>query len=916
MMQITDSKWRILSPLLDELFELAPEEQAPRLHELRASDAEVADQLAELLGARRALAEDRFLEAPPVTSPAAATGPAGQSVGAYRLLSEVGHGGMGSVWLAERSDQRFERRVAVKFINFALMGRAGEERFRREGRVLGRLVHANIAELLDAGVSAAGQPYLVLEYVEGDHLDRHCDKARLDIQTRLRLFLEVLDAVAHAHANLVVHRDLKPSNILVRNDGVVKLLDFGIAKLLADEGSDEQIQITLEGERALTPEYAAPEQLKSEPVTTATDVYALGVLLYVLLTGQHPAGSSARNAADLIVAVVETDPRHPSNIVTQISSTSDTMGNALRRASTPERLSRLLRGDLDTIVTKALRKDPRERYASVTAMAEDIRRYLRHEPISAQPDRLVYRAQKFVRRNRAVVGLTALAIIATVAGAAGTWLQARTARTQRDFALQQLARAERINDLNELLLTDLAPAGKAITPDDLLARELEIVKHEHYDSAANHLELLTSIGDQYSKREQNARARQILEESYEQSKAPALKTTHARAACALSWAVAMAGDTARGQTLVRDALLDLPAQPQFAPLRAYCLMFGTETAFLAGDAKTQLADAQEADALMSSSSIISPVDRLRAWSDLASAYWGVGRFQDANTTYTRAARQLDDLGYGNTHEAVVLFNNWALTLSEAGRPLEAERVYRRAVEISENSPAEGTGLPSLLHNYANVLRELKRLPEATRYAEQALAFAHKTGNPVLSSQIGLTQARIYRDQGDCARAGVAFNEVQQALGNQLPPTHYAFAVIASDRSLHAQTCGDLRTALDLANRAISLSEANIKEGGAGAGYIAVFYARRSSVKLDSGEKDEALNDAEKALSILHTTMQPETRSVSVGRAYLALGQAQKALGKRDDARASFRTALDNLREALGEAHPLTLSTRQALAGIV
>ena len=241
MPPLTDAKWRILSPLLDELLDLPSEPRMQRLQELRASNARIADQLEELLAQQKALAEDGFLETH--AAPAPTIGMAGQSLGVYTILSEIGHGGMGSVWLAERNDKRFERKVALKFLNLALMGRLGDERFRREGRVLGRLVHPNIAELLDAGVSPAGQPYLVLEYVQGDHIDRFCDKAQLDVDARLRLFLSVLDAVAHAHANLVVHRDLKPSNILVRTDGVVKLLDIGIAKLLGQDGADSETQI-------------------------------------------------------------------------------------------------------------------------------------------------------------------------------------------------------------------------------------------------------------------------------------------------------------------------------------------------------------------------------------------------------------------------------------------------------------------------------------------------------------------------------------------------------------------------------------------------------------------------------------------------------------------------------------------------
>ena len=234
-------------------------------------------------------------------------------LGAYRLVSLIGQGGSGSVWLAERCDGRFEGRAAVKLLNVALINRAGEERFRREGTILARLRHPQIAHLVDAGVSRSGQPYLVLEHVDGQAIDRYCDDRTLGIDARVRLFLDVLAAVAHAHANLIVHRDIKPANVLVSVDGAVKLLDFGIAKLI-EPGGDWEVRategspLTREVGRSLTPEFAAPEQLAGGAVTTATDIYSLGVLLYVLLSGHHPAGRAVRSPATLIRAIVDTEP--------------------------------------------------------------------------------------------------------------------------------------------------------------------------------------------------------------------------------------------------------------------------------------------------------------------------------------------------------------------------------------------------------------------------------------------------------------------------------------------------------------------------------------------------------------------------------------------------------------------------------
>jgi serine/threonine-protein kinase len=393
---IDPHRWQAISPHLDRALDLPEEECAAWLASLREEDAELATDVQTLLQEHRALAEEGFLENQSTGSPQHVA-LAGRTVGAYRLRAPIGHGGMSSVWLADRSDGRFERSVAVKILSIALAGR-GEARFRREGRLLASLSHSHIAQLMDAGVLPAGEPFLVLEYVDGEPIDAYCDHHALDTDARIRLFLDVLGAVAHAHANLIVHRDIKPPNVLVTKDGQVKLLDFGIAKLIDDdERSGVATVLTQEGGRALTPAYAAPEQVTGGVVTTATDVYALGVLLFVLLTDRHPAAGSLQSPAELFKAIVEIDPPRP----------SDCAAGNRRRA---------LRGDLDTIVGKALKKKPGERYTSVTAFADDLRRYLRNEPIAARPDTIPYRTTKFVRRNRLAVTAAMLMLVSLTLG--------------------------------------------------------------------------------------------------------------------------------------------------------------------------------------------------------------------------------------------------------------------------------------------------------------------------------------------------------------------------------------------------------------------------------------------------------------------------------------------------------------------
>ena len=444
-MALDHDHWQAVSPLLDHALDLDVEARGKWLAALRGQNEALAAELEALLAEGQALEREGFLAHGPIARWQPPASLAGQIVGAYTLEAPLGQGGMGSVWLARRSDGRYDSKVAIKLLNTALIGRAGEERFRREGNMLARVTHPNIARLIDAGVSPGGQPYLVLEYVEGERIDRCCDAAELDVTARIRLFLEVLAAVAGAHAHLIVHRDLKPSNVLVTRDRTVKLLDFGIAKLLEDDaGPAVETQLTRDAGRALTPEFAAPEQVLGAPVTTATDVYALGVLLYVLLGGQHPAHESTRSAAELIKAIVDNTPPRLSDAVvsTRTLPAATLTENAAKRAATPEKLKHLLQGDLDNIVAKALKKNPQERYASVTAFAEDLRRYLGHEPVRARPDSLHYRMGKFVRRNRLAVGLSALAVAAMAAGLAGTITQAERATREAASANAQRDRAE------------------------------------------------------------------------------------------------------------------------------------------------------------------------------------------------------------------------------------------------------------------------------------------------------------------------------------------------------------------------------------------------------------------------------------------------------------------------------------------
>src|SRR6202789_2138959 len=427
-----------LSALLDESIEMAPAERDVWLAALDSREPRVAAVLRRMLALQSGDQGRRFLEtsnllASHVASLVAADpGLIGQQFGPYRVLSLLGHGGMGSVWLAERADGLFIRQVALKLIHPALKSRVMSERFAREREILASLNHSNIARLLDAGFAEDGQSYLALDYVAGTPLTTYCDEHRLSVHGRLELFRQVLSAVQYAHAHLVIHRDLKPANILVTAEGQIQLLDFGIAKLLT-EGEAKETELTQLGGRALTPDYAAPEQIAGATVTTAADVYALGVMLYELLTGERPYKLKRDSRGALEEAILKADPAAPSRAALNEAA-------AAVRATTAKKLSSTLRGDLDTIAIKALKKSPAERYATANAFGEDIERYLRGDVVLAQPDSVAYRALKFARRHWVGIAAAGVLLLTLAGGLTATSYEAEIASAQRDAALQAQSR--------------------------------------------------------------------------------------------------------------------------------------------------------------------------------------------------------------------------------------------------------------------------------------------------------------------------------------------------------------------------------------------------------------------------------------------------------------------------------------------
>jgi eukaryotic-like serine/threonine-protein kinase len=757
MAPLSSDRWRAVSPYLDEALDIASEDRGAWLESIRAHDSALAADLEVLLGAQEAVHESRFLEhAVPLPSRAGLTlSLAGQTLGAYRLVSRIGQGGMGSVWLAERSDGRFEGRAAVKLLNLALMGRAGEERFRREGTILARLTHPHIARLTDAGLSPTGQPYLVLEHVDGQSIDEYCQEQALSIEARLRLFLDVLEAVAHAHANLIVHRDIKPANVLVSVDGQVKLLDFGIAKLMESDGEwgrprvGELSALTREGGTALTPEYAAPEQLSGGQVTTATDVYALGVLLYVLLSGQHPAGPDVRSPATLVRAIVEIEPRRLSEVVA------------------PTKLRRTLRGDLDTIVAKALKKNASERYPSVTALADDIRRSLRHEPISARPDSLGYRTATFVRRH--VRGVAMSATVVLLLGGSTVFYTSRLAAA-RDHAQREAEKAAKVSEALIGLLTGADPIANRATGEGPTVRALldagaDRVHRELAGQPEFQAEIFTILGRLYRRFGVYDKAQQLLEEALASGRI-VYGEENVRVAQTLNDLGALLSE--RGDYSTAERYLE-------RSLAVRRRLLGTEHADVA----------------------VTLVELGRVYQDLG--------FNDRSEPMQREALAIRRKVLGDEHrETAVSLSGLASVLRLKGDLSGAEVILRQSLEMNRRTRGpDHANTGSALHDLALVATARRDYVAAESMFQQSLEITRKAlgdKHPTVAMALnGLS--RVYRDQKRYGEAAVA---LQDALDIARP-------TLGSDHQLVAIYTLNLG-AVQLARNEPAAAEALLREG--------------------------------------------------------------------------------------------------------
>jgi eukaryotic-like serine/threonine-protein kinase len=875
--------WSQVSPLLDEAMELPAAARESWLTDLERRAPELAAQVRSCLREVSELSDRKFLDDPIRRHLPA--GLEGQVFGAYTLDRIVGFGGMGTVWLAHRSDGRFEGQVAVKLLNLAFVGHPSEQRFAREGSVLARLQHPHIARLLDAGVEGDRQPYLVLEYVRGERIDTYCNQHGLSIEQRIRLFLDVLAAVAHAHSNLVVHRDLKPTNILVTEQGEVKLLDFGIAALLSREG-DDVTSLTGHIGPGLTPGYAAPEQLLGQPITTATDVYALGVVLFELLAGKRPAfaGDEPQAAAEWIQQALESDAPRLSDV-------------ALR-----EEWRRSLRGDLDNIVAMALRRNPDERYRTAELFAQDLRRFLAHEPVSARPRSLGYLARKFVRRNRAAVAsacMMALALIA--AGGFSVW-QMLQANQQRRLAEDQASRAEFARDFAEFMLTDAGTSGRPFTTSELLLRAEQAIPMQ-YGSADNPaaVEQLIKLGMLFARVGQYRKARELFEQANTRALAGNYAELRWQSACELGRLHHYAGRVREGAALLDAAIEHLQRTSPDSPALIECFEQKSDLELTRQDVPLAIVMAQASLAQAQRLFPRAPLHWISPRVQLGTSLRAHGRFQEADDMHRGTLELLKQLGRERTANAVLLYNSWGIVRADMGDLAGAAKLFESALSIGRSLWVGAAPDQWVSVTYGRRLVLLNRLDEAEQ--QFASALRQSGGEDDAEMQIGalIGMLSVNRERGNFEAARAARQQAEQFVAAHLPPEHNQRLNLVFESGLldlAANSLDDAKAELQQVVTAFQSSNRRLTDQ-------IVAIAGLAQCALKTGEPGRAADLAAEASALARKVAVPKRPSYWLGLALLTQVDVEKALGHTERARQLSGEALAQLTATVGADHPLT-----------
>jgi tetratricopeptide (TPR) repeat protein len=809
---------------------------------------------------------------------------AGDEVGPYRLIRELGAGGMATVWLAERTDGMLQRQIALKLPRSGwAMGLA--QRMARERDILGALQHPRIARLYDAGVTAGGRPWMAMECVLGQAIDVHCSERQLDVSQRLRLFLQIADAVAHAHARLIVHRDLKPSNILVTAEGDVRLLDFGVAKLLEDDSLSPNLT-QLMG-RAITPDYASPEQVACKPVTVATDVYSLGVVLYELLTGQRPYQLGRPTAAALEEAIVSAD-------VPQAST----------RVHRDWRLARRLRGDLDTVLAKALKKDPAQRYSSVEAFAADVQRHLDGEPVLARPDSRWYRAGKFVRRHALPLGAVAAVVLALAIGLSAALWQAHEAMVQSAIARARQQQAQAATDFTLMVLSEGMRADEALTLDKLMQRSEEMAEREFSGNPTERAVAADTVADWLVTNDQFDRAQQLLTRTLERLGSGVDPTVQHNLRCQRAVARLDLGQTAPAIAELDQVIAEAADDPESS---WYCLQRRTTVALRLNDAASALRYAREALRQFDRAGNTSGLRRAYLVANEAYAQVLNGSPAQANLKYREAVDLLAGAGRAESTLGASVYNDWAIALWSAGDPRAALEQLDRGMAIIERRSPTGDASPTFYANRAQALRALGRYEEALAGFERMQRLAQKDHNPsfeayALAGQ-AIVAAKLRRLDDARARVRDGAELLRQA---SLPADGAPALWLRIARAAVLQGEGRLAEA----DGVLVEVQAIYAKHQARTGVVAEVGIVRGEIALAQGHDDDASARAEQALAVARPGQGDLPHSFLTGRAWLVLARSRQAAGAMPPARDACRHALEQLQPTLGAAHPLTQQAQQ------
>jgi serine/threonine-protein kinase len=910
MRPLAPERWKQLTPILDEAFELEADARALYLDRACAGDADLRADAEALLDAW--LAADAFLEEPvdayltlvggsvPDMWPAVQAALTAEAllsrelIGPYRVVSELASGGMGAVYVAERADGQFEQRVALKLVRRELDTEHARRRFLVERQILARLSHPNIARLVDGGILSDGRPWFAMELVDGVTLARYCDEHHLDVDQRLRLFLSVCEAVRFAHQNLVVHRDLKPSNMLVTTDGHVKLLDFGIAKLLEADSAEPSGSLGPETKtelRAMTPEYAAPEQIRGDPVTTSTDVYALGAVLYELLTGQRAHRFERRSPAEYERVVCDTEPERPSAVVDR-------------------QLQRTLAGDLDTIILHALEKEPARRYPSVETLMDDVRRYLGALPIRARPGSAAYRLRKFARRNRLALSAGVAVSIAIVAGVGATVWQARAKALEA-------AKAQQVKNFVVGLFQVADPAesrGREVTARELLARGVQRVDSALGEQPAVQQELLGVLGTIHRELGLYAEADELFARAVTVARR-AFGPNHPEVAARLTdrgTALKELGELARAESVLSQALAIRLRNASPNDVEAARTM-GELASVLADAGKTARAESLYRTVLAIDRRRLGP-DHPEVATDLENLGVALGEnksdLRAADSAY-RAALAIRRKRYDDGHPMVLnTLGNIAANMVSAGRYAEAESVERVVLAGRRRLYADGRhpDIAYSLHSIANVLELEGRWAEAESLDVEALAMRRQVLGPTHPMTMAtLNNLAIVRYRmGNLETAEQSFREALAAWTEKLGPTHLYTLSAANNLGAVLSEAGKYAEAESLLRGA-----ARARRAAGDSSVEAGFVLRNLGLLLRRTQRPkEAETAIRQALAIYRRELPNDHPRTA--EALTALGQVLTDLGRPGDAEPLLREAMAIRTARFGAGDRRTAETEAAL----